>query len=131
MSSVTVDNRALYLGANNKVKSTLEVPAGAERTIVKGTALVQKTAEGDVLELHSENLTLPIQGTLLNDLLVAADGGVTSHTIERVIDGHIDQKIFVANNSLANIDVIPAGGTFSYRMQLENKGMIPIFRENL
>jgi len=133
MSSTTVDNRALLLGANNKVKTTLEVAAGAERTIPKGSALVQKAADGTIFQEHSLHLAEPIQGILLNDLLVPADAGVTTHDIERVIDGHIDQKLFETQNglSIGDIDTIPAGASLSYRLQLENKGMIPIFRENL
>ena len=133
MSETTVDNRAFYLGRNNKVKTTLEVAAGAERTIVKGTALTQKAADGTIFQEHSLHLALDIQGTLLNDLLVAADAGVTTHVIERVIDGHIDEKLFETQNglSIGDIDTIAAGATNSYRLQLENKGMLPIFRENL
>ncbi len=131
MSEKIIDNRALYLGRNNKVKTTLEVAIGVERTIPAGTALVQKAADGTLMQQHSLHLALDIQGTLLNDLLVAEDAGVTEHVIERVIDGHIDQKLFVAAEGIANIDVIPAGATNSYRLQLENHGILPIFRENL
>lgn len=127
----SVDNTALYLGANNKQKTTLEVPAGALRTISSGTALTQKAADGSVFELHSENLTDPIQGTLNVDLVVLADAGVTSHGIERVYNGHIDTKIYAGRNGIADIDVIPAGATLSHRLQLENKGFKPVLRHQV
>lgn len=132
MSSTTVDNRALLLGENNKqARAIFEAAAGSERTIPAGSALNMKIADGTKFQLHSLNPDEPIQGILLNDLLVAADAGTTDHTIERVIDGHIDMKLYVAANGLTTIDDIPGAGLQSHRLQLESKGMIPIFRENL
>jgi len=115
----------LNKGGNTAVKATLEVPAGAARTITKGTFVTQKTGDGTKYVLHTEQLTTPIDGYLNNDLAVAEDVGATDHSIYRTYKGMCDVKILEEVNAITITD-IPAGTAESYLTQLENKGFQPI-----
>lgn len=127
----TNDNAALFLGANPKVKAVLEVPAGAERTLSKGTFVTQKTGDGSTFVLHTEQLTTPIDGVIYADLLVPASGSAANFNTWRVYGGHVDEAILVTVNSLTTLDDIPAGASQSVRVQLENKGFQPDLRKSL
>lgn len=129
-SQTTVDNAALFLGENNKVKITLEIAAlGGDRTIPKGTFLTQKSGVGNKFVLHSAQLTSPIDGVLTDDLDVLDAGG--DYNCSRAYDGHMDKRLLQVANGDIDIDAIPAGAALSYRVQCENKGIKVIDRVRL
>ncbi len=131
MASQKIDNRAPLLGGNDLIKATLSAAAGVERTLPAMTLLVLKAGETTKFVPLAEAETLPIEGLLLNDVDIAASGGAADYTDERVVNGYADAKLIVAANSLTTIDDLPSGGVGPVRLQLENKGIVAIDREQM
>ena len=128
-----VDNTALFLGSNAKDdRRKLEVPIeAAGRVLVKGTLLAQKTADGTLMVEHSLNLALPVAGVTNSDITIPINVAAAELPLTRVYNGHVDEKLVASQNGLASLDIIPAGATLSYRMQLEAHSFTVVYRKNI
>jgi len=119
MAVVTSVGNKLMIGGNN-FRACLFEASGAGTTVA-GTMIVEKT---DVPGTFIKATTgTQIDGCLAYDV-VATGAGTFAGT--RCFTGRVDAGMIATAHSIASVDICPAAGKPSWRMQLENKGLTPI-----